>query len=72
MNILGIAAVHSPIRIAAVEKDIEALEEKLADRREELLYLKKLAQISAEYQTLRETRQRERKSKTSLKLATGT
>lgn len=72
VNILGIAAVHTPVRIWAVQKDIDALEEKLADRREELLYLTKLEQISLEYQTLRETRQRERKGKSSLKLATGT
>jgi len=63
VNILGIAAVHSPVRIWAVQKEIDALEEKLADRREELVYLKKLEQISMEYQSLREARQRERQAK---------
>lgn len=63
VNILGIAAVHSPIRISAVEKKIAEYEEKLADAREELIYLQKLQQIAAEYQSLRETRQRERKSR---------
>lgn len=60
VNILGITAVHSPIRISAVEKKIVEYEEKLADAREELIYLHKLQQIASEYQNLRETRQRDR------------
>lgn len=71
VNILGIAAVHSPVRIAAVQKEILALEEKLANRREELVYLQKLEQIALEYQTLRETRQRERKANTPVKFELG-
>lgn len=65
VNVLGIVAVHTPVRIWAVDKEILALEEKLADRREELLYLKKIEAISMEYKSLRESRQRARNNSTS-------
>lgn len=63
VNILGIAAVHIPVRISAVEKKLADAREKVAEYEEELIYLHKLHQPAAQYQSLRETRQRERKSR---------
>ncbi len=58
VNILRIAAEHAPVRIAAIDSEIRILEERLANLREEKLYVTRLQKVTDAYYAARQERSR--------------